>query len=1475
MKKRIISVVLVLLMMSGVVVQQFAVSAASVTSWDWNNDGNFEAWTINEYINSATVAEGCFVLDVLEGDANATSPEVSFNAEQYSTLEITYKNSTEDTNAELFWTSSNGGWGAERGLGFSTIADGQWHTATIDLSQSEEWSGTITQVRFDPTEVGSGLFAIDSLRFIPTGEVMDAWNFSVNDNFEDWCSSEQMDSYEVKDGSMNMTVSGQFDPFFTNYSSSFDTSYYKKLVIVYKNDTDSNVAEFYWSRPGENWSTERGRSFSTVNDGEWHSVTIDLSTETNWTGTVNAFRFDPVGMATGTFKIDKIALGSANAVLHTDPMVATSEKSWNWANDGEMDGWTCHPNVEGVVADSNLALSCGDFNDPYIVSPEFSIDADIYDKIEITYRTNYTNNEGRIYWRTDDNEFTQVNSYGFTLQNSNDWERTVVDMSSVSNWTGDLSQIRFDFAESGSGSFVIDSFRVISSSGETTETTCTNKAANNISWDWQTNGDYLGWNFNQDVVNSDVREGTMIMAINGGIDPYVSSPEVAIDASRYKIIEIKYKNEAGVGNSQIFWTNNFGDMVSGYNQSIVTIADGKWHTLRLDMTDNSNWKGIIKQFRLDPLSGGVGNFYIDRIVFMDAPSRYTMSNGYIYLSGVNGAVDTLKFDPDGTGAYGENMLMGNLYMGLKYDGTAYTSAGSDVNWTIKDNTLTIHNIKIADGKLIGKWVLSLNGNKLNNTFTLNSEMGSDATLETLGYCYDMVWENEGFEVEADPGLLRVPFSKMVSSDDRYHSVYAFKRMPSVEDPDTIGFTGSWLDLEGANGYDYNLRFSFDTGYVSPICNVDYLKMQFRGRNSSVSIGAGASLTRSLGIEVSHNGDITPEHFTSFESSGDPEFAEAVSEMLHEFGNAREIACTNPDWAEFISTIRCWQDDNYIELEKNKISDCYQHPNGYVNTWGDLEGWPFPEDRDSNHYITTAANLINAVYNYYVYDGDEAFFDHNLPRLRLAVDYLLSQFDENYGVFKIDHPDHDGTNKSVGSNYWDITPYGHLSAYDNIYGYLAVTKMVEIERILGNTSRAEELENYANAIKAGYNELFWAGDHYIQCIDVHNVRHDYGAVYLNLEAITYGLADEDRAAVILDWISNTPTSTGQADVFSRFIFAPRATMFDNPGRDFGGWHALTWPGGEEYGTEQIQNGGTIFYTAYYEMMSRVKAYGGDNAYARLKEVVDRFNMEHLQGGTLITGDLNQHFTSGLVGCWGEFPENGLVAVSVKNGIMGIDADMDGLNVTPAMPSDLSDLTLNQVNFRDMLLDITTTATSVRIKARENNNKYTDWVINGERVSGLFDVTVDISEGETVSLYRDAEAYKTYTVTFDAGENGALSGETEITVYTGTDLSTVTFPTVKANVGYLFTGWSQTEGTITSDITVTAQYEAGYEIGDVDRNGQVNILDVTEIQKKLARLTTFDEEQTALADVDGNGIVSIKDVTYVQMYIVKIIEALPVK
>lgn len=65
-----------------------------------------------------------------------------------------------------------------------------------------------------------------------------------------------------------------------------------------------------------------------------------------------------------------------------------------------------------------------------------------------------------------------------------------------------------------------------------------------------------------------------------------------------------------------------------------------------------------------------------------------------------------------------------------------------------------------------------------------------------------------------------------------------------------------------------------------------------------------------------------------------------------------------------------------------------------------------------------------------------------------------------------------------------------------------------------------------------------------------------------------------------------------------------------------------------------------------------------------------------------------------------------------------------------------------------------------------------------------------------------------------------------------------------------------------IPAAAYSQGGYQNGDVDRSGAVNIKDATLIQKHLVLLASLDGEQMSLSDVDCNGDVNIMDVTKIQ-------------
>lgn len=55
-----------------------------------------------------------------------------------------------------------------------------------------------------------------------------------------------------------------------------------------------------------------------------------------------------------------------------------------------------------------------------------------------------------------------------------------------------------------------------------------------------------------------------------------------------------------------------------------------------------------------------------------------------------------------------------------------------------------------------------------------------------------------------------------------------------------------------------------------------------------------------------------------------------------------------------------------------------------------------------------------------------------------------------------------------------------------------------------------------------------------------------------------------------------------------------------------------------------------------------------------------------------------------------------------------------------------------------------------------------------------------------------------------------------------------------------------------------------LGDVNRDGKINIVDVTRIQKSLAMIATLSYYQTTVADVNGDGVINIFDATEIQKY-----------
>ncbi len=144
-----------------------------------------------------------------------------------------------------------------------------------------------------------------------------------------------------------------------------------------------------------------------------------------------------------------------------------------------------------------------------------------------------------------------------------------------------------------------------------------------------------------------------------------------------------------------------------------------------------------------------------------------------------------------------------------------------------------------------------------------------------------------------------------------------------------------------------------------------------------------------------------------------------------------------------------------------------------------------------------------------------------------------------------------------------------------------------------------------------------------------------------------------------------------------------------------------------------------------------------------------------------------------------------------------------------------------------------------------------------------------EGDTVNKNITITALfkaESYTVTFVAGTGGSVSGNSSVTVDYGTAISSIAFPAVSANEGYVFLRWDYVGSTVTGNMTITAVFEEKPALlrGDANGDGKVDSYDASLILRHDAALITLVDEYAEAADVNGDGFIDCYDALLVLLH-----------
>lgn len=213
----------------------------------------------------------------------------------------------------------------------------------------------------------------------------------------------------------------------------------------------------------------------------------------------------------------------------------------------------------------------------------------------------------------------------------------------------------------------------------------------------------------------------------------------------------------------------------------------------------------------------------------------------------------------------------------------------------------------------------------------------------------------------------------------------------------------------------------------------------------------------------------------------------------------------------------------------------------------------------------------------------------------------------------------------------------------------------------------------------------AGLYYVEISDTSGPLVWYGSTtsYPDGEAYLNGtvLSSPQNFSIVVV----SPHRPGPHDIYSAWGWAPRATTRKNNFNYVFLWEGVMVPWGV-----QLEDGGADLYEVGFDVMARARYSSGDDAYSKMKSVLERFSLpDRLCGGPpLYLGENPEdELQAGAVGVDVPFPESGVAPAAFLHAILGIEATPTRLSIRPKLPSTMEWARVTNVAWRGRTLTIT--------------------------------------------------------------------------------------------------------------------------------------------------------------------------------------------
>jgi hypothetical protein len=266
--------------------------------------------------------------------------------------------------------------------------------------------------------------------------------------------------------------------------------------------------------------------------------------------------------------------------------------------------------------------------------------------------------------------------------------------------------------------------------------------------------------------------------------------------------------------------------------------------------------------------------------------------------------------------------------------------------------------------------------------------------------------------------------------------------------------------------------------------------------------------------------------------------------------------------------------------------------GVVAGTGAIGGILTPQGRSNKQTITTdeETSLIHAAYLYYSlsYNTDWLKSKVNnrtvIERLNLAAGWLLqNRLDAGLQLLWRGHTTDWGDVKfEDGPGYTDFNPaqdHKTASIYDQALAYMALLELAEMNAAVGDTSRADQWQNVAEALKAETNARLWQPDKGIYLTHAHisPLEHHFDENAMvsiaNALAVYAGLTNTRQTEAIFKNLEQARLDAGVSKPgLSLYPFYPNQwpnLFFEYPGMGYGNYQnggVWDWWGGVQIKAE---------------------------------------------------------------------------------------------------------------------------------------------------------------------------------------------------------------------------------------------------------------------------------------------------------------------